>query len=257
VKAHLLLVASALLAGCSDTPSSGDIEKALNTATGACKNLEVVDVKKTNGYQDEGFYRVEYTYNIEFKDESKLKQLYKMWLSERDQKEQQRERLKLRELKLKELKDELRASSESLGPQPQQQDFGGDGSDLQMIRMSTSQVAAYREATRAWEVRRDSALAPKQQEIQDLHRSWVEEDAKLPKLTVLGREDVAIRELYGEGCSSAAFDYVRHVFPPLGNLLRVDADGKLIDPAPIFEFKKTQVKGVMPMRKTENGWRKI
>ena len=75
MKKRLLICSALALAGCSSSPGTGDVEKFLEPKFASCENIEIVDIKKTNGYEEDGYYRVEFTYGIELKDPSKLKQL--------------------------------------------------------------------------------------------------------------------------------------------------------------------------------------
>ncbi|SDX15486.1 hypothetical protein [Marinobacter mobilis] len=66
VKLAGALMAAALLTGCSDTPSNGDIEDALN-ALNPQSFTEVTDFEKVNGYAEgEHRYVVEVNYEITF-----------------------------------------------------------------------------------------------------------------------------------------------------------------------------------------------
>lgn len=66
VKLAGAVLAAVLLAGCSDTPSNGDIEDALN-ALNSESFTEVTDFEKVNGYAEgEHRYVVEVNYEITF-----------------------------------------------------------------------------------------------------------------------------------------------------------------------------------------------
>jgi hypothetical protein len=51
MKQLLLLGAALALVGCSSAPSEGDIEDFLESRFAPCKNIKVVDITKTNGYE--------------------------------------------------------------------------------------------------------------------------------------------------------------------------------------------------------------
>ena len=75
MKKRLLICSALALAGCSSSPGTSDVKKFLEPKFASCENIEIVDIKKTNGYEEDGYYRVEFTYGIELKDPSMLKQL--------------------------------------------------------------------------------------------------------------------------------------------------------------------------------------
>lgn len=67
------------LAACgSSTPQTSDVKTFLQTRFQSCKNIKVVDIKKTNGYQHPSMtnaYVVEYAYTIAMKNPSEYKAL--------------------------------------------------------------------------------------------------------------------------------------------------------------------------------------
>lgn len=68
-----------ILSACSSEPSTGDIEKYLESRFEGCQNVKVVDVDKTNGYPNEQLYVVEYKYTIKNKNISELEKLEKIY----------------------------------------------------------------------------------------------------------------------------------------------------------------------------------
>ena len=81
----LLLLCSALaLAGCNSAPGNSDVENFLEPQFASCENVKVTNIKKTNGYEEDGHYRVEFTYDIELKDPDTLTRMRQTYQEERD-----------------------------------------------------------------------------------------------------------------------------------------------------------------------------
>lgn len=86
---------------------------------GPCKNVGIVDVKKTNGHQEERSYRVEYEAVLEVKDKSALKKLHETWQDEYDQMKAYREF----DARIDQLQKEAEALRATVGPRPERVDF--------------------------------------------------------------------------------------------------------------------------------------
>lgn len=84
MKQLLLLGAALALVGCNSAPSEGDIEDFLESRFAPCKNIKVVDITKTNGYEQDGYYRVEFAYSLELKDAKALRAAKARWQEEND-----------------------------------------------------------------------------------------------------------------------------------------------------------------------------
>lgn len=72
---RLLLCSALALAGCNSSPSNGDLENFLEPKFAACQNIKVIDIAKTNGYEEDGYYRVDFTYGIALKDVRQLQEI--------------------------------------------------------------------------------------------------------------------------------------------------------------------------------------
>jgi hypothetical protein len=243
VKTHLLLVTSVLLAGCSNTPSSSDIEKALEASVGPCKNVEIVDVKKTNGYQEDGLYRVEYKAALEVKEKGELKKLYDTWRDENEQFKAKQQADKEFEARIDQLQKEAGALSAAVGPEPEERDFNDLQQDYQRFD-------AYRAAKAAWRQRGDEAAKPKLQEIEQLRQEWFQQ----PKhnFVVLSNASEVTMNFFYKGCPQQAMEYVSAAIPQMHH----DSYG-MLNPEIRLSFTRAELKGEMKMRKTENGWQKI
>lgn len=241
MKAHLLLVASALIAGCSDTPSSGDIEKVLEAAVGPCQNVEVVDVKKTNGYQEDGFYRVEYKFGLVVKETAKLKNLYEEWRAEYEQFEARKKIFDEYTDRINQLIKEAEAlSAAAAGPEPRESDFNHLANSFN----------AYSAAKLAWLERANEAAKPKNEEITKLRN----ERLQLPQLkfNIIGKEFEAFSQFFYAGCPQSASQFIDAATPRIP-----DSHNGIRNLESILTFTRADLTGKMSMRKTENGWRKF
>lgn len=252
MKAKLLILASAILAGCSDTPSSGAIEKALESAVASCKNVEVFDVKKTNGFQDDGFYRVEYTYGVRLKDAGQLKKMKELWNEEKRRDAEYRPAYAEYQQKVEALQkeiDAIDASFRSAFP-------GSVGRQL-----SPTEEAAEKIALEEYYAKKSAARQPKEKELDALKAAWAQSRAQVPSPRIFGQLTNAMASLYHEGCSSEGWKYVGDAMVAHGNLVRranpPDVKELEMDVNLYFEVQEIGMNGVMPMRKTEQGWQKI
>lgn len=242
MKAHLVLIASTLLAGCSNSPSSGDIEKALEAAVGPCQNVEVVDVKKTNGYEEDGYYRVEYKFGLEVKEKAKLRKLYEEWRSDNERFEAKQKVNNELSDRINQLHKEAEALSAAVGPEPQESDFDH-------LNNSSQKFDAYHAARIAWRDRANAAARPKEVEISKLQ----DERSQLPplKFVVIGKESEVTMNFFYAGCSSDALHYFSAAIPEMPR------SNGMVNPEARLSFTRADLTGKMSMRKTENGWRKI
>lgn len=243
MKSYLILVTSVLLSGCSNAPSSSDIEKALEASVGSCKNVKIVDVSKTNGYQEEGLYRVEYKAALEVKDKSELKKLHDTWRDEYEQLKAQQQAYKEFEARVGQLKKESEALRAVAGPEPDRSDFNNLERDYQRFD-------AYNAAKMAWRERGDEAEKPKLQEIEQLRQQWLQQPKS--NFVVVSNESKVTADFFYKGCPQQALEYLIAAIPEMPH----DSYGVLY-PEIRLSFTRADLKGEMKMRKTENGWQKI
>lgn len=78
---RLLLYSPLALTGCNSVPGNSDLENSLEPKFASCQNIKLVDIQKTNGYEEDGYYRVEFTYGVALKDASQLKEMKAVWRS--------------------------------------------------------------------------------------------------------------------------------------------------------------------------------
>lgn len=262
MKAKLLILASAILAGCSDTPSSGAIEKALESAVASCKNVEVFDVKKTNGFQDDGFYRVEYSYGVRLKDAGQLKKMKELWNEEKRRDAEYRPAYAEYQQKVLQVQTEIDAIKKAFWEQrPLQKDFPPHPNWQSNGIYSNILHPAYEAALEEHRQKEYAAKQPKEKELDALEAAWTQSRAQVPSPRIFGKLSNAIGSLYHEGCSSEAWKYVGDAMVAHGNLVRranpPDVKEGEMDASLYFEVQEINMSGVMPMRKTEQGWRKI
>jgi len=243
VKSSLILATSVLLVGCSNAPSSSDIEKALEASVGSCKNIEIVDVKKTNGYQEEGLYRVEYKAALEVKDKSELKKLYDTWRDEYERNKAQQQAYKEFETRVGQLQKEAKELRAAVGREPESSDFNNLEKDYQRFD-------AYNAAKMAWRERGDEAVKPKLQEIEQLRQQWLQRTKS--NFVVVGNESEVTTNFFYKGCPHQAMQYVSAAIPEMPH----DSYG-MLNPEIRLSFTRADLKGEMKMRKTENGWQEM
>jgi flavin-binding protein dodecin len=251
VKGKLLIVASAILAGCSNTPSSGDIEKAVQGAVASCRYVEAVDVKKTNGVQDDGYYRVDYTYRVRLKDSGVLKKLQKTWMEEKRRNDEYITARAAYEEKERAITNEIEAIKASFSAKfPREEDFSL--TRRYDLEGSKENIAAYKAAVAAHYSEESAARAPKEKELDELKREWDKSRSEVPSPFIFGNEGHAMYVFYREGCSSNGIKYIEGLSQAHAELVDRSKDVNLW-----FEAQEVNMNGVMPMRKTENGWRRI
>lgn len=243
MKGKLLALASAFLAGCSNAPSSGAIEEALEAIVGPCQNVEVADIEKTNGYQEDGYYRVEYKFALEVKEKSKLKELNETWRAEYRQFQESQKLYREVEAKIEEIGREGAALRESVGPRPQESDFA-HLPDSQRFNAHTEAVIAWRR------LGDEAARGHRAGEVEALRQRWKQQQR--PDFVIVGRESEVTMNFFYAGCPQQAVNYVRAAVPELSR----DSNG-MLDPGRRLSFERAELTGGMNMRKTENGWRQM
>lgn len=243
MKPYLILITSFILAGCSNAPSNSDIEEALEASVGPCKNVEIVDVKKINGYQEEGLYRVEYKAAVEVKDKSELENLHDIWRDEYEQLKAQRQADKEFHARIGQLQKEAEALRATVGAEPDPNDFNNLEKDFERFN-------AYHAAKMAWRERGNETAKPKLYEIEQLRQHWLQKPK--PNFVVVGKESESTTNFFYKDCPHQAMEYVSTAIPEMSR----DSYG-LLNPEPRLSFTRADLKGEMTMRKTENGWQKI
>ena len=253
MKRKFLILASAILAGCSNTPSSGNVEKAMEAAVASCENVEVFDVKKTNGFQDDGFYRVEFTYGVRLKDAGQLKKMKELWNEEKRRAAEYIPAHAEYQQKVEALKKEIAAISTA----SYQSSFPATVGR----QLSQSEEAAEKIALAEYHAKESAAREPKEQELAALEAAWKNSRAEVPRERIFGNVYDVMFSLYMAGCSSEAWKYVGGAMTEHWNLAKranpPNVKEREMDVSLFLEVQEVGMNGVMPMRKTEQGWQKI
>lgn len=261
MKCRLLILASAILAGCSDTPSSGDIKETLASAVSSCKNVEVFDVKKTNGFQDDGFYRVEYTYGARLKDEKSLKKMKELWEEEKHRDAEYKVARAAYEEKEKAIKSEIEAIEASFGALFRAKHPREDAILSKPRGYDNESIDAHKAAMDVFYSERSDALGEKEKKLKELKLEWDKSREGVPSSVIRGNEGAAMYKFYREGCSSQGIKYIEGLSRAHAELVERANTGvwpeSRWDQSLWFEAQEVKMNGVMPMRKTEQGWRTI
>lgn len=244
MKKPLILSFSLALVGCSQTPGDGDIEKVLLPLFSTCKNIELDAVDKTNGYAEDGLYRVDFTYELKV-DGDKLVKLREVYLVEKEQEAQSATHIADYEQRVRALEDEIfkldQAFSEST-PSPRQSEFAGENTTSDL---SPTQWEAYKAASDAWQAARAENRKSKEIELDELKQSRKNAESKKPRPTFQSTARIGndMVNFYEAGCAWEAQRFM------VGMLSQHSEDQSTW-----FDQDTFKMNGKMTMRKTEQGW---
>lgn len=250
MKKLLLLSAAMMLAGCNSSPSEGDVEDFLQPKFAPCLNIKVTDIDKTNGYEEDGHYRVEYTYVIKLKDPSKLKDFLTAYEEEKQSIDAFQQAVRDKEQYVKNLRKEIeRLHQEHYNRMPPQlaNYFAG-----RLPRLPWPEERQYAAAVDEWKAQ--NPLPSQIQELQDEIKQIDEEFAKrpVPKVKFYRNSDSFMLGHYLKGCPlDTRANFVPTIFPQA-----IEARNTQ-DERAWFKAHDFQMKGAVTMRKTEKGWRAL
>lgn len=248
MKNQLILSSLLVLAGCNSAPGNSDIENSLNKKFASCQNIQIAGINKTNGYEEDGLYKVEFTYEIKLKDPSTLKSMKEEYQKiSQDMETWKQERYDL-VLKM----DENDAVKETLsdiveGSMPKTADFSADGKSSYLSEEENSQ---YKLAKEKW---RQSPEYLKHEEIKSegtkLFNQLRELENKMPKAHVyIATKDYVISH-YAKGCPhEITLNILR------GLNAKRSANEVEEDPEQWFQEYTIENQAIIAMRKTEKGW---
>lgn len=250
----LLLLCSALaLAGCNSAPSDSDIEKFLEPQFAACENVKVTHIKKTNGYEEDGHYRVEFSYDIELKDPDTLKRMRQTYMEERDRMKAWEDAGKADQQQIAKLKAEILAlRKEHNSSAPRREDFNFNNPP----GMGFLEEDAYRKALTQWENEHPlpDSLRQKMQALDTLEQeSRQKQEHNQPKNTIYNQVTERVWSMYAAGCWQGGS--TKFLSPALDRI-NIEAM-KAQDVLYWLQEQQLQMKGKITMRKTENGWRAL
>lgn len=260
MKAPYLLLASMALAGCSNTPSSGDVERVLESAVSSCQNVEVANVKKTNGYEKDGDYRVEYSYTLRLKNADDLAKLKKAWLVE---KERAAEFIPARDAHESHIRD-IEAEIDRIGAtfedkRPDVKQFST--SARAFYDLADHERRAYDAAQNEWLSAKTAATEAKRKELDEAKQAWNEDRAKVPQATVYGSEGNVVYNFLSRSCSRAGWNYASGLFDAyseaVGQANANNPPGAARDASLWLDERTAKMTGTMTMHKTENGWKAL
>ena len=199
----LLLLCSALaLAGCNSSPSTGDLENFLEPKFASCQNIKVVDIKKTNGYEDDGYYRVEYTFGVELKQPSQLTAMLEQWEQEKAldlQITQEQGQFYDAEEALKQEIWALKREFATQYPPIRSQDYSSSSRPY-TNDMTDEEQDAYTKALNARELQEEAFTEPKRDELEALQKAWSARAAVTRDFKLLRNERDAALSFYYKGC---------------------------------------------------------
>lgn len=254
MKPLYLIIAPLLLSGCSNTPSSGDVEKVLDSAVSSCQNVEMAKFKKTNGYEKDGYYRVEYEYLLQLKNPEGLAKIKKAWL---DDKTREAEFIPARaeyERQVREVESEISSIEKTFSDTSPYANRPGYGA-------SPSAQSEFDALGKQWQAERAAATESSRAKLVELKRIWDEDQAKVPRSQVLRNEGEVMQAFFSRGCSTAGWKYASGLFKAYANLVGQEVIktpfGLPVDRSAWFEEKAVEMTGVMVMHKTENGWQPV
>ncbi|MPT12901.1 hypothetical protein [Comamonas sp.] len=248
MKKQLILSSLLVLAGCNSAPGNNDIENSLNQKFSSCQNIQVVDIHKTNGYEEDGLYKVEFTYGIKLKDPSTLKSMkeeYQKIAQDMETWKQERYDLVL-------IMDENDAVKENLsdiveGSMPKTAAFSADGKSSYLTEEESIQ---YNLAKEKW---RQSPEYLKHEEIKaedtKLFNQLRELENKMPKAHIYSATKEYVISHYIKGCPH---EITLNILRGLNS--KRSAAGSKEDPEQWFQEYTLENQATIAMRKTEKGW---
>ena len=250
----LLLLCSALaLAGCNSAPDNSDVENFLEPQFASCENVKVTNIKKTNGYEEDGHYRVEFTYDIQLKDLNTLKRMSQTYMQERDQVKAWEDAGKADQRQIATLKAEiLTLRKEHNSSAPRREDFNFNNAP----GMGFLEENAYRKALDQWENEHPlpNSLRQMMQTLDTLEQeSRQKQEREQPKTTIYNKVTDSVWSMYVAGCPNGGS--TKLLYPALLQIRNEAA--KAHDVLYWLQDQQLQMKGKITMRRTENGWRAL
>ncbi|MDN2675906.1 hypothetical protein [Janthinobacterium sp. SUN033] len=253
MKAFYLIIAPLILSGCSNTPSTSDVEQVLESAVASCQNIEVAKINKTNGYEKDGYYRVEYEYVLHLKNKEGLAKLKNAWLEDKAREAEFGPARAEYERQVREVESEI-AKIEAT--------FQETSPYREIPRgLSPSAQREYDAAQSQWQDERAAATKGSRDKLDELARVWKEDRAKVPRSQVLRNEGEVMQAFFSRGCTQAGWKYASGLFnahaSAVGQEVAKTPAGLPVDRSSWFEEKTAEMTGVMTMHKTEKGWQPV
>lgn len=246
MKKQLTLCCAIFLAGCSSAPSEGDIEDFMQAKFSSCKNIMVKDVAKKNGYEENDYYVVDFSYNLKVKEPKILSDKKQQFIEEMEQKTKASASMK----EIAQIVSDLEHEIQKLdwAGYPKTNDFDKLYAHLPVEERTSLLHAAQEEYTR----NPPAELQRKRQELKIQKEALDVQREIFPRTQIVGNVWSVVENVYQEGCSPSAKRFMR----PLLSAPR-EAANAYNDQTRWFDEYDIQMTAKIPMHKTENGWRPV
>jgi len=228
------------LTGCSTAPGNSDIEKFLKPKFSSCSNVRVIDIKKTDGYEENDYYYVEFKYGIEVKSKDKLRELKKILNEEIEYEKKSSIAYTERGRVFQKIKSEI--SAISVNNFPRREKFDEKHPNLSQQERNN----LFEQALADWP---PAEIKKKEQELEIYEENFHEQWGK-HKYRIFGSAWDVANKFYFEGCSYSATNFMRGLINAPAEAVKMDNDQTRW-----FDEYKIQMTAKVPMRKTESGWR--
>lgn len=242
MKKKLFLCTALALAGCSTAPGSSDLENFLEPKFSSCKNVKVIDIKKIDGYEEDGYYHVEFKYGIEVTDKKKLRELKNTLNEEIEHEAKASIAYKERGQVFQKIKSEI--SALHANNFPRREKFDEKYPNLPQQERND----LFEQALANWP---PAEIKKKEQELELYEENFHEQWGKY-KYRIFGSAGNVANNFYFEGCSHAATKFMRGLISAPASAVQSHNDQTRW-----FDEYDIQMTAKVPMRKTENGWRAL
>jgi len=246
MRKQLTICCAFALAACSSAPSESDIEELMQRTFASCQNVMLKDVKKTNGYEDDGHYTVEFSYSLKVKNPKQLRNKKEQLIKEIEQKNQASSSLS----EISQIASDMEHELQNLewAGYPKMIEF-----DRRYPHLSADEKANLLSAAQAEYARNPPAeLLQKRQELKAKKDALEAQRTSFPRLEIVGNIGSVVENFYQAGCSQTARRFMR----PLVSAPREAANAEN-DQTRWFDEYDIDMTAKIPMRKTEAGWRAL
>jgi hypothetical protein len=247
----------------SSTPSTGDIEDYIEYKFSSCENMLIKNIKKTNGYQDEKYYKVDFEYTVKLKNSSHLEKLKNIYDEESAAIGESKRRMNSSKELVKQTENEhhqYTAAVTNSKTKPRSPEWGVNAEQENNYRIELEQWRATAPEYRAMK-EHEEFLNDAKAELKILYANY---DDDMRNAKVYGKIDAVISDYYTKGCGSAT--EMKKYIPIKTNSLMYGGLGRMIvvmdfgfakDDVRWFEPQEMNMAGSVYMRKTDNGWQSI
>lgn len=242
MKNKLFLCIALALTGCSNAPGNSDIEKFLKTKFSSCSNIDIIEIEKIDGYEEDGYYNVEFKYGIEVKNKNNLRDLKRTLIEEIEYEKKSSIAYTERGRVFQKIKSEISAISGNNFPRREKFDEKHPNLSQQ------ERNHLFEQALADWP---PSEIKQKEQELELYEENFHEQWGKHKNQIFGSAWDVA-KKFYFEGCSYAATNFMRGLINVPAEAVKFDNDQTRW-----FDEYKIKMTAKVQMRKNESGWRAL